>query len=135
MAVAAPKDDPILEAATRKARDSLGDFMARLKDPSPSQSHFSVKVAINSGGIIHYWWLFKIVHKDGNFSGSLGPDAKGLEPHHPGETITVPAEEIFDRMYVENGKLVGGFSLRALRDQLTGKQREAFEKSMWFTID
>ena len=49
--------------------------------------------------------------------------------------ISVPAEEVFDWMYVDNGKLVGGYSLRALRDKLSGKQREAFEKSMWFSFD
>src|SRR6266581_9449023 len=135
LAVAAPKDDPILEVATSKARDSLGNFTACLKDPMPSQSQFSVKVAISSGGMVHYLWLQKITHKDGSFTGTLGPDAKGLEPHQPGETITEREKEIFDWMYVDSGKLVGGYSLRALRDQLSGKQREAFEKSLWFSFD
>lgn len=134
LAVAAPKDDPILEAATSKARTSLGDFTARLKVPTPSQSGFSVKVAIRAGGV-HYLWLQKITHQDGRFTGVLGPDARGLDPHYPGEMITVSAEEVFDWMYVDSGKLVGGYSLRALRDQLSGKQREAFEKSLWFSFD
>src|SRR5262245_51724181 len=135
LAVAALKDDPILEAATRKAQDSLPQFTARLKEPAPSQSHFSVKVAINSGGMVHYLWLLKLTYDDGRFSGVLGVDARGLDPHHPGEMITMPAEEIYDWMYVDGGKLVGGYSLRALRDQLSGKQREAFEKSVWFSFD
>jgi uncharacterized protein YegJ (DUF2314 family) len=135
LAVAAPKDDPILEAARRKARDSLTQFTSRLQEPAPSQSHFSVKVAIKSGGMVHYLWLLNIKYLDGRFTGTLGPDARGLDPHHPGEMITVPAEEVFDWMYVDGGKLVGGYSLRALRDQLSGKNREAFEKSMWFSFD
>lgn len=38
-------------------------------------------------------------------------------------------------MYVEAGKLVGGFSLREIRDKLAGEAREQFERSMWFAFE
>ena len=36
---------------------------------------------------------------------------------------------------MENEKLVGGFSLRAIRERLSGEARRQFEKSMWFRFE
>jgi len=135
LAVAVPAIDPMLEAATRQAQKSIGEFTAHLKEPASGQSDFSIKVAVNDDGIVHYLWLQKVSYQDSRFTGVLAGDAQGLKGHHPGEVITVPAEEIFDWMYVERGKLIGGFTLRAIRERLSGKQREAFEKTMWFAFD
>jgi hypothetical protein len=53
----------------------------------------------------------------------------------PGERIKVDSPEIADWMYVEDKKLVGGFSLRVIRDQRSGEARMRFEESMWFKFD
>ena len=65
----------------------------------------------------------------------LGADATAMKQHQPGQAITVDTSKIADWMYVESNKLVGGFTLRAIRDQLSGEQRAAFEKSMWFKFE
>ena len=36
---------------------------------------------------------------------------------------------------MENEKLVGGFSLRAIRERLSGEARRQFEKSTWFKFE
>ncbi len=82
-----------------------------------------------------YLWLQRIAFDGSNFSGVLGPDAAGLERHSPGERITLSSSEIADRMFVDDEKLVGGFSLRAIRERLSGEARRQFEKSMWFRFE
>ena len=67
--------------------------------------------------------------------GILGPEAVGLQCHSPGERVTIATGAIADWMFVENEKLVGGFSLRAIRDRLSGEARKQFENSMWFKFD
>ena len=38
-------------------------------------------------------------------------------------------------MYVENRKLVGGYTLRVLRDAVTAAERAEFDKSVPFVVE
>ena len=134
-AVAVRKDDKILAAAVERARASITNFTEALAHPKPTQSGFSVKVPIVDDKAIHYMWLQGTTFSGSEFRGTLGADAAELKQHQPGKSIAVPVSQIFDWMYVESNKLVGGFTLRAIRDQLRGEQRSAFEKSLWFEFD
>jgi uncharacterized protein YegJ (DUF2314 family) len=135
LAVAVPTDDGALESATREARGSLDRFIRALSQPGPGQSDFSVKVPVREGKGIHYMWLQQVSFDGSNFSGLLGPDAAEIKGHSPGERVTIASPEIADWMFVENEKLVGGFSLREIRNHLSGAAREQFEKSMWFKFE
>jgi uncharacterized protein YegJ (DUF2314 family) len=135
LAVAVPTADSAIEAATREARDALDRFIRPLSHPSTGQSDFSVKVPVHDGEATHYLWLQQITYDGSNFSGILGPDAAGMAGHSPGERITIASSGIADWMFVENDKLVGGFSLRAIREQLSGEARKQFEKSVWFKFE
>ena len=127
--------DVAIQAAIKEARDTVEQFVRQLASPLPDQSDFSVKVPIQDGGGTHFLWLQDVSFHDGRFEGKLGPDAQGLAGVAPGRAVIVDRTAIEDWMYVSSGKLVGGFSLRAIRGQLSGKAREQFEKSMWFSLD
>jgi len=134
-AVAVPTQDASIEAATDRARATIEDFKKAMASPTPQQTDFAVKVELRANGAVHFVWLQQVACADSTFTGTLGPDASGMKHHKPGDAVTVVAGEVADWMYVENRKLVGGFSLRAIRDKLRGPQRDAFEKSMWFEFD
>ena len=135
MAVAVPTEDAAIEAATQHARSTIDEFKEALAHPNPERSDFSVKVELHEDEGVHYLWLQQVTCTGSSFAGTLGPDASGMKRHKPGETITINAGDIRDWMYVENKELVGGFTLRAIRDKLRGEQREAFESSLWFAFD
>jgi uncharacterized protein YegJ (DUF2314 family) len=135
LAVAVPTDDALTEAATGEAIDSLDRFIAALAHPSPGQSDFSVKVPLRDGGTLNLLWLQHVTCDGPTFTGLLGPDAAEIPGHSRGERVTIGAREIADWMFVENGRLVGGFTLRAIRERLSGDDRARFEKSMWFKFD
>lgn len=135
LAVAVPADDVSINEAARRARESLDGFIDRLSAPGPGQSDFSIKVPISDAEGMHHIWLQDVFSDGHHFRGVLGPDAAGIKGHAPGDRIEVDRSEVEDWMYVEAGKLVGGFSLRAIRERLTGKAREQFERSMWFTFE
>jgi len=52
-----------------------------------------------------------------------------------GERASVEPSEISDWMYIENRKLVGGFTLRVLRDGMPAGERAEFDKSLPFVIE
>ena len=72
-----------------------------------------------------------------------GADFRGIVANEPemlskvkvGQSILVPAADVSDWMYVEIGKLVGGYSSRVLRDNLSATERAEFDKSMPYSFD
>jgi uncharacterized protein YegJ (DUF2314 family) len=52
-----------------------------------------------------------------------------------GDQATVDPESISDWMFVDNGKLVGGYTVRVLRDAMSAAEREEFDKSVPFKIE
>jgi uncharacterized protein YegJ (DUF2314 family) len=126
LVVEVPAADASLQMATQEAQRSLDHFTAAVQHPGSRQSNFQVKLAVEDG---HYVWLNQ-VEFDGALSGVLGLDAAGLHPAGPGARVTVPARDVEDWMYAEDGKLVGGFSLRAIRARLTGEPRRTFEEGV-----
>ncbi len=135
MAVVVPVNDTALEAAAQEARESLDKFIGHLAHPKPNQSDFSIKAQIHDGGMGHVMWLQGLAFDGTDFTGFLGPDAAGLKTHNPGDRIAVAPKDVEDWMFVENGKLVGGFSLRAIRGRLTGEARNQFVNSLWFKFE
>lgn len=126
LSVVVPKGEPEMEAAILKARQTVSQFTTALRDQKANQSHFQIKVAAPSG---HFLWLADVAF-DGSFAGTLGPDAAGVHPAGPGGRVAVPAADVVDWMYEEDGKLVGGFTLRAIRAHLSGDALRAFDESV-----
>ena len=52
-----------------------------------------------------------------------------------GDTIRVPQSALSDWLVIDDGRLVGGFSIRVLRDRLPAKDRAEFERSAGFRIE
>ena len=52
-----------------------------------------------------------------------------------GQRVTVAPAKISDWMYVENRRLVGGHTLRVLRDALTPAERADFDASVPFVVE
>jgi uncharacterized protein YegJ (DUF2314 family) len=111
-----------LAAATGKARNFLGEFADRLTDPAPTQTGFAVQVALRKGEDVQRFWLQAPRYIGSGYTGVLGKDAADFLERKPGEIITVGWSEIFDWMYIEEGRLKGGFSLRAIPDRLAGEE-------------
>jgi uncharacterized protein YegJ (DUF2314 family) len=51
-----------------------------------------------------------------------------------GDAVTVAPDEISDWMYVDNGKLVGGYTIRVLVDKLPPNERKQVEQESGYTI-
>jgi uncharacterized protein YegJ (DUF2314 family) len=49
--------------------------------------------------------------------------------------VSVRRDEIMDWMYVEDGKLVGGYTIRVQRDSLDMNERAEFDQSVGYRIE
>lgn len=116
-------DDPVMTKAIADARASVSDFIAVLESPQPGRQGMAVKVKFEEGDVSEHIWLSQVTHADGVFTGTIDNVPEGISSVAYGDRHEVPAEEVTDWMYLENGKLKGGYTIRALIELTPPDQR------------
>ncbi|HEV8071908.1 MAG TPA: DUF2314 domain-containing protein [Planctomycetaceae bacterium] len=128
-------DDPRMNAAIEKARASVGTFIAALQSPKPGQVGFGVKAKFTDGRHDEHIWLDDVTYDGVNFQGTIGNEPEMVNNVKNGQTATVAPAEISDWMYIENRKLVGGETIRVLRDSVSPSERAELDKSVNFIVE
>jgi len=128
-------DDPIMNAAIAKARATVDIFETALRAPKASQAGFSIKIPIADGDDIEHFWLSKVRFDGSEFSGKIANSPETVHTVKMGQTVSVRAAEISDWMFIDHAKLVGGYTLRVLRDRLSPADRAEFDRSVPFQVE
>jgi uncharacterized protein YegJ (DUF2314 family) len=128
-------DDPRMNAAIEKAKSTVSQFIAVLQSPKAGQSAFSIKMPFTDGGEAEHMWLSPVTYDGTNFHGTINNEPATVKTVKLGQQVTVAPSKISDWMYVENKKLVGGYTLRVLRDTLSPAERADFDKGVPFVIE
>jgi uncharacterized protein YegJ (DUF2314 family) len=115
-------DDPDIRAAMEKARATVGEFLAALQKPAANQRQFMVRKAFpaREAGRQQILWINQVTF-DGTLLHGVADDktaAVGAGIPLDGK-VAFPPAEICDWMFNEDGKAVGGFMLRALKNKMT----------------
>jgi uncharacterized protein YegJ (DUF2314 family) len=126
--------DADMQAAIKKARETVPDFLRALQSPAANQRQFMVRTIFPAtDGQQQILWVTdvsydgKLLHGrvDDNTSrpgSGIGPDGKA----------TVQPTQIADWMYNEDGKAVGGHMLRVLKTKMTPEEWAPFERQFSF---
>ena len=127
---ALPESDERMIAAREMARVSAVGFIDALRSGKTSVSGFALRTAGPGGQV----WLRDVTYDGHTFRGRVsGP------PYRPGAApgveMKVKRADITDWMYLDSGRMVGGFSVRATRDGLPPEKRAEFEKQLPFRIE
>src|SRR5438128_7014952 len=129
------EDDKDMNAAMEKARKSVDKFIKAFQKQRKGQSDFGVKMAIRDGKKVEHFWV-EITRFDGNqFEGTISNEPTMVTTVQSGDLVKVEKNRIEDWMYVEKGKLVGGYTVRVLRDRLSSGERKALDDSLPYKID
>ena len=128
-------DDPKMNAAIAKAKSSVKTFITALKSPKPGQFGFSVKFPFKHNGKTEHMWIQPVTYEGGKFHGAIANEAQDVKNVKIGQKVSISEKEISDWMYIENRKLVGGETIRVMRNGLSAKEKEEFDKGVPFTID
>ncbi|NLS90618.1 MAG: DUF2314 domain-containing protein [Planctomycetaceae bacterium] len=128
-------DDPRMVAAIDQARSTVDQFIAVLDGPKPTQSAFSVKLPVKSGDEVEHIWVLPVRYERSRFFGTINNEPVSVTTVKIGDEISVAKDQISDWMYVEDRKLIGGYTLRALRDSMSEEERREFDQSLPFTIE
>ena len=118
-------DDKEMNAAIVQAQSTVAEFVERLKNPGPKDDGFSVKKMVQDGEEVEHFWLTDISHANGIFTGSIGNDPQSVRTVKFGQKVSVAETEITDWMYLDDGKMVGNFTLRVLLQRMPKEQADA----------
>lgn len=111
------EDDVGMNQAIDKARLTVDQFIAVLQNPNDGQSKFSVKMPVRDDKTTEHMWLSNVRFSDGRFSGDLNNEPVKVSGVKIGDTLSVAKDEISDWMYMQDSKIVGGYSIRYLMNR------------------
>ncbi len=127
-------DDVQMERATHHARRTVSRFIAALQHPSPGDRNFGVKKLFVKDDMAEHIWLAD-VHFNGNrFVGVVDNRPLHIAGLKIGDRVSVNPDEITDWLYVHDGQLVGGYTVRVLAAEMPPAERDDFEKRSKFHI-
>jgi uncharacterized protein YegJ (DUF2314 family) len=127
--------DPEITAAMARARETLPEFIAALRAPTPAQSAFTIKAPFRDGERTEYMAIAPLTFDGEGFHGTLQDQPVSLHNIKLGEQVTVEPGRVADWSYVDGGKLVGGYTLRVLRGRMPPDQRREFDRTRAFEIE
>lgn len=128
-------DDPGMNAAIRKAGVTLPEFKAVLAAPPARASGFAVKVAFPYGSNNEeHIWLTAPKFANGHVSGVINNEPVDVTTVKLGQQVSVPETRVSDWMYVQDGVLRGGYTVRVLLDRMPAAEQERLVRDMGFRL-
>lgn len=122
-----------INAAMEKARLTFDYFRSSLASPLSHQQYFSLKAKIEDGDVVEHIWLNEVTFDEtGNFFGKIGNDPLSVKNVKIDQQVGIPFEKVSDWMIIEDGRLIGGYTIRAIRETMTNEERKSFDKNSAF---
>jgi len=123
-----------MEAAFQLAQDTLDSFIQKIGMPHPNRTLVAVKVRfVLPDGSTQDLWVDRISYRDGSFRGTMGDDIPTLKLSID-DKITIKSNDIVDWMVVEDGKLIGGYTIRLAFQRMSPEQKERFLETVNYSI-
>ena len=123
-----------LDIAITQARDSLDTFIEKIATPHSDRTIVAVKVRfVLPDSSTQDIWVDQISYQDGSFHGTMGDDIPSLKLNID-DKIKIESKDIVDWMIVEDGKLIGGYTIRLAFQRMSPEQKERFLETVHYSI-
>jgi len=121
-----------MNAAIARGRATLPTFWASYEAPKPSETGHSLKARFanpkNNGE--HIWMADVKKTADGGYSGRFANQPRDLPGRKAGEVALFKEADISDWMFMRNGKIVGGETIRPLLKSLPKADADALRAKL-----
>lgn len=126
-----PNENERMVWGIKKANLTLHYFKECIENPKSGQAYFSLKGKFeDEENIEHIWLQNPKFNTDGTILGTIGNEPIDVTTVKIDEEVTISPDHISDWMIIENGRLIGGYTIRAIRDAYSGKELVSFDKSL-----
>jgi uncharacterized protein YegJ (DUF2314 family) len=108
------EDDPRMLAAVETARARWSEFVAAFESRTTDEG-YTVKVPIDDGETTEFLWVNVTAIENDVVYGTLGNDPIGLRDRRRHDRTSVRVHDVNDWLYVDGGRMQGGFTLDLFR--------------------
>ncbi len=122
--------DPKMNAAIAKSRGSLDVFWNRFAAPANNEGGFALKIAISQGNITEHFWCGELVGDAEYSSCTIQNEAQDVTSVKLGQAINVDPDLISDWMYLRDGKIVGGQTIRVIAEILPKEEADFYRQML-----
>jgi uncharacterized protein YegJ (DUF2314 family) len=121
-----------MNAAIAKARATLPAFWAAYEAPKPSETDHGLKVRFPTPrGTGEHIWVADVKRlANGSYSGRLGNRPQYLPGKSEGDLVEFKDSDISDWMFMRNGKIVGGETIKLLLKTMPKADADALRAKM-----
>lgn len=145
-AILTPADDPEMEQAAEKARQTFKYFWREMswerRRIVPGLELAAVKATFEDPPELRtgehgelkkeHMWLMEIDYDGKHLSGTLINSPHSLKSVKEGDELKIPGKQICDWMYVVYGKVYGGFTVDLMRSRLPASERREHDNAWGF---
>ena len=122
-------DNKPMAEAVQKARNTTKKFIAALRSPKNNQSRFAIKKPFIEGDKVEHLWVNEVTFDGKVFHGKVDNEPVDIKAVRLGDAVTVKPEEISDWMYVQDSRLVGGYTVRCCYRHMSPPEKKQFEQA------
>ncbi len=127
-------NDTEMEAAMRRAHETLPQFATALAGDRHGKKLFAIKKAYSDGKKTEYIWLSDVLESGEGFEATVDNAPVWVSNVRQRSRVPVRKDEVADWMYVESGTLVGGFTVRVLFFRETAEKQRELERTFGFKV-
>ena len=130
-------EDEEMNVAIKNAQNTFDDFLNTFdKKKKNSDLYFSIKVAFETddGGFEHIW-LSDISTRKNRLYGEVGNTPDAVSGLALGDRVKIDKSNISDWMIIEDNKLIGGYTIRVIRDRMSESDRAEFDRQFGAIIE
>jgi uncharacterized protein YegJ (DUF2314 family) len=120
------KDDEDMAAAIRKARQTLPEFLALIREPRPTITSYAVKIGIPYSEGTEFFWMSPLELRKDDIIGRINNTPRHATSVKRGQRIIFKEKDIVDWLYREAGWMYGNFTACALVKREPPDQAKAF---------
>lgn len=128
-------NDTEMNDAIKLANQTLYKFNDALKNKNSDLQYFALKTRFNTANGGEHIWVSNITLEDNKYFGVVNNLPESIKGIKMGDTIQVKNDNISDWMYVDNQKLLGGYTIRLLRKRMTEIERKQFDSENGLIIE
>ena len=127
--------DQQMNEAIRKSRLTFADFVAAFKTNKGSRRNFSIKMPFATEFGAEHIWLTNMELKGEKLFGIVDNLPQSVTTVRLGDVVEIEENRISDWFYIEDDKLIGGLTIRVLRDRMSNSARKRFDRTLGAKID
>lgn len=129
------ENDKEINEAQKTAHATLGKFEEALKSNNPNFKSFCLKVKFETAAGSEHIWINNIILVGENYYGIVNNVPESITEIKFGQRIKIEKSNISDWMYVDGNNLIGGYTIRVLRNRMSKKEKKEFDNSWGIIIE